>query len=45
MTNKFQTISYWPYHHRLAGRKDGIQMFKKMNSTASYSHIIQQNKT
>ena len=31
--------------HRLTGRKDGIQMFKKMNSTASYSHIIQQNKT
>ena len=30
--------------HCLPGLKDGIQMLHKMNSTASCSNIIQQNK-
>ena len=30
--------------HRLTGRKNVIQMLHKMNSTASYADIIQQNK-
>ena len=30
--------------HRLTGRKDVTKMLQKINSAASYSNIIQQNK-
>ena len=44
LLKKSQTVSYWSYGHRLTGQKDAMQTIQKMNSTASYADIIQQNK-